>query len=217
MCGTLMWICFQTVYFLFQKWQFVFVCFHSKFDVSNHYTYVDFKADLDSTLLSVRLVVAYSEEKLKFPEKKVLPLLRPHFIPFLSVSTSPWISCWHTQLRLLNLVAPKEVWGILWRYPVLGSQPIHFLRRRWVHSLTVLNYAEGLRRCKDCGVIQRWIGLWSEVVIEFGSRYTSEWRMGWGERFSLFSPYKTKYMHYWRDCVHIKSLSSQRSSHVGVY
>lgn len=126
---------------------------------------------------------------------------------------------WHTIEIQLNLAAPEKFEGFLCRYPVLGSKPIHFLWRRWVHSLTVLNYAVGLRLCKDYGMIQRWIGLWSKVVIEFGSWYPSEWRMESGEWFApfFFPPWcETKYIHYWRDCVHIKSLPSQRPSHVGV-
>lgn len=85
----------------------------------------------------------------------------------------------------LNLVAPERFEGFLWRYPVLGFKPIHSLWKRWVHSLTVLNYAGGLRLCKDYVMIQRWIRLWSKV-IEFGSWYPSQWRMESGEWFALF-------------------------------
>lgn len=115
----------------------------------------------------------------------------------------------------VNLLGLGKFEGSLW-YPVLGTQPIHFLWRRWVHSLTVLNYADGRRLCKDYGMTQGWIGLWSKVVIEFGSRYPLEWRKESGEWFPLFSWCETKYIHFWRECVHIKSLPSQRPSHVGV-
>lgn len=147
--------------------------------------------------------------------RRIISLLfRSNSIPFQFLFASILT---HTAEILLNLAAAEKFEGFLWRYPVLGTKPIHFLWRRWVHSLTVLNYAAGLRLCKDYGVIQRWIGLWSKVVIEFGSWYPSEWRMESGEWFApFFSWCETKYIHYWRDCVHIKSLPSQRPSHVGV-
>lgn len=131
-----------------------------------------------------------------------------------SISVLP--SLWRRPEVGLNSEAPEWFEGFLRRYRVLGTEPVHFLRRRWVHSLTVLNYAEGRRLCKDYAMIQRRIRLWSKV-IEFGSWYPSQWRMEAGDLIcSFFSWCDPKYIQHWRDCVHIKSLPSQRPPRVGL-